>query len=291
MVLRKILPSPIKSAIRGLVSKPEFIGDYPSWASASEAARGHDVSQVVDKVRSATLKVMDGTAAFERDSVAFHKEEFRWPLLTALLHAATGREGSFHVVDFGGSLGSFYLQHKKFLKDVSGLQWSIVEQSEYVEVGQKEFEDETVQFFLTLKECAKRGPIDVVLFSGSLQYLEDPYHFLEQAAALSVCVMVDRVPFIGRDTDRIAVQRPPSAIYEGSFTHRFFSGEKFERFMSQMGLRLFVEWSGFDHPANIESEYLGKVYVAAGASESSLDDRQSGRDLHAPSPDCGQAEE
>jgi putative methyltransferase (TIGR04325 family) len=263
MPLRRILPSKIKASLRRLVSQPEFAGDYPSWSAASRAAKGFDVRQIADKVRSATLKVRDGSAAYERDSVCFQKEKFWWPLLAAFLSIAAKNGGRLHVADFGGSLGSFYLQHRKFLDQVSDLKWSIVEQEDYVKLGQQEFQDERLKFFYTLDECAERSTIDVVLFSGSLQYLDDPFGFLARAADLSNVLIIDRTPFIDRETDRVAIQSPPRTIYRGSFPHWFFSERKFANFMSGLGLRPFAEWPGFDHQANIKSQYRGRIYVAA----------------------------
>ena len=168
--------------------------------------------------------------------------------------------GGLHVADFGGSLGSFYFLHRKFLSAIKDLKWSIVEQSEYVAVGQREFRDEKLQFFSTLEQCAERGKIDLALFSGSLQYLEDPFHFLKRAAALTSCIVIDRTPFIEGEKDRITIHSPPVSIYGGSHPHRFFAKETFDRFMSELDFAVFAEWEGFDHKANIESEYRGRVY-------------------------------
>lgn len=265
MGLRRLIPASIKNRIRQIVS-PEFTGDYSSWSVAAAAANGFDVPQMVDKVRSAVRRVKQGDAAFERDSICFHEESFQWPLLASLLDIAVKNGGHLHVADFGGSLGSTYVQHRKFLDNVEDLKWSIVELPEYVRTGQREFEDEKLKFFHTLDECAERGAIDVVLFSGSLQYLKDPFRFLEHAAGLSTRLIVDRVPFVDRDADRIAIQSPPPSIYQGSFPHRFFSRDKFAKAMSDLGLVMLSEWPGFDHAANIKSQYEGRSYVAERAS-------------------------
>jgi putative methyltransferase (TIGR04325 family) len=81
---------------------------------------------------ASSLMVKRGKAAFGRDSVCFEQEAFRWPLLGCLLHPAIVKQAGLHVEDFCGSPGSFYYQHMKFLQRLEGLQWSIVEQSNYV---------------------------------------------------------------------------------------------------------------------------------------------------------------
>ena len=75
-ILHQMLPSSVRAGIRRLRNGPEFTGDHSSWSAASNAAEGFNVPQLVDKVRSAALKVRNGTAAFERDSVCFYQEEF-----------------------------------------------------------------------------------------------------------------------------------------------------------------------------------------------------------------------
>src|ERR1700730_2589601 len=86
-----------------------FTGDYSSWGAAAAASRGYNSSLIFEKVRASALLVKCGDATFERDSVTFHHPEFRRPLLACILHAALHSDtAAFHVIDFGGSLGSTY---------------------------------------------------------------------------------------------------------------------------------------------------------------------------------------
>jgi putative methyltransferase (TIGR04325 family) len=237
----------------------EFIGRYPSWSAASAAASGYDDPGILQRVHASALRVKQGEAAFERDSVCFEQEAFRWPLLDCLLHAAIMKKGNLHVADFGGSLGSFYFQHRKFLQQIEALQWSIVEQGNYVEVGRQNFEDDTLKFYSALADAAARSAIDLILFSGSLQYLDDPSDQIRQAAALCDCIVIDRTPFIDDREDRITVQRVSASIFKASIPHRFFAKEKFDRFMTDLGYASFCGWNGFDH-AGITCRYLGHMY-------------------------------
>ncbi|SAK81332.1 hypothetical protein AWB80_05197 [Caballeronia pedi] len=244
---------------RRLGFNAEFNGSYGSWSDALAAAGGYDAPQILEKVHSSALRVKRGEAAFERDSVCFMQEEFRWPLLSCLLYMANARQTGLHVVDFGGSLGSLYFQHRKFLNKASGMMWSIVEQAEYVRVGRADFEDDTLKFFATLDNASARSGIDVTLYSGSLQYLEDPFAELQRAAALSAFVIVDRTPFIEAQQDRIAIQHARNSMYDGTYPHRFFSRQRFERFMMELGFTMFCEWDGFDK-TDADCRYQGVAY-------------------------------
>jgi putative methyltransferase (TIGR04325 family) len=217
-------------------------------------------SHIIERVRAASLDAKAGRVAFERDSVRFEREAFWWPLLANLMYLAT-RNGRLHVADFGGSLGSSYFQHRKYLGGIRDLKWSIIEQPTYVDIGRAEFQDETLQFFPDLKQCAERAGIDVVIFSGSLHYLKEPGRVLQEAAEHASYILIDRTPFVDRETDRITLQSPPPAIYPALIPHRFFAKQKFDTMVEGIGLRQIAEWPGFDHEANIKSKYLGRLYV------------------------------
>ena len=90
-----------------------FRGDFASWHEAEQVAKGYGAPEILERVREAALKVKRGEAVFERDGVCFYEEEFRWPALACLLRIAAENGGELSVIDFGGSLGSFYFQHKK----------------------------------------------------------------------------------------------------------------------------------------------------------------------------------
>ncbi|WP_250516025.1 methyltransferase, TIGR04325 family [Caballeronia sp. INDeC2] len=205
---------------------PEFIGRYPSWSAARAATEGYDAPDILQAVRASALKVKRGEAKFERDSVCFGHEEFRWPLLGCLLHAANMKQRNLHVADFGGSLGSLYFQHGKFLRQIEGLQWSNVEQRDYVTAGREDFEDDTLKFYPTLGSAAVRNAIDLTLFPGSLQYLDDPFEYIAQAAALSDCIVIDRTPFIDEPEDRITRSARPRVDLQSVLSAPLFLGGK-----------------------------------------------------------------
>src|SRR3954462_15124415 len=111
-------------------------GHYKNWQEALSLTKGYDASAILEKVKSAVLKVKNGEAVYERDSVLFDKIEYSWPLLSALLWIALKKINELSVVDFGGSLGSSYFQNKMYLRTLKKLRWNVVEQKNFVEAGQ-----------------------------------------------------------------------------------------------------------------------------------------------------------
>lgn len=236
-----------------------FAGNYASWAEAGLHCTGYDTDAIFQAVREAALKVKRGEAAFERDSVCFYHEEFRWPALASMLTIAAERGGKLNVLDFGGAFGSFYFQHRKFLSKLQACRWAVVEQKHFVEFGRAEIQDNILKFYKTIDESLKQGAIDVVFVSSVLQYLDLPYEVLAKLGQIKApYLLIDRTPFIQDDQDRLTIQEIPEAIYQASYPAWFFSREKFDAFIAGLDYRLMVEFSG-DDAVGI-GEYKGLLY-------------------------------
>ena len=103
----------------------EYSGVYSSWQEAEKNAGGYDAAEILEKVFSATQKVLAGEAVFERDSVLFYQEEYNIPLLKALFQIAR-QKGRLHVLDFGGALGSVFFQNGPLLKAaIKDIEWTV----------------------------------------------------------------------------------------------------------------------------------------------------------------------
>lgn len=220
-----------------------FEGNYPSWAAAQQVSMGYDATEILQRVRDSTLKVKRGEALFERDSVCFHHEEYRWSTLVCLLTVAAKRDGRLNVLDFGGSLGSFYFQHRKFLSKLKTVSWAVVEQKQFVECGRDQIQDETVHFYESIDNCMAQKPVDVIFLSSVLQYLEHPYQLLTALAkAGAPYLLIDRTPFTEEAQDRLTVQHVPSVIYKASYPAWFFSQREFDETIEKLGYSMIVEF-------------------------------------------------
>lgn len=198
-------------------------GNYPSWNAAVKASKGYDAPEILDKVKTAALKVKSGEAAFERDSVLFFQPDYSFPLLSSLLSVALEQK-RLHVLDYGGSLGSLYFQHKNFFCPVSMFQWHIIEQRHFVETGKKYFANHQLFFHQSVKECMLHYPMDVALFGSSLQYLEDPFQVLDEIVKSGIAYLViDRTPLMITQPSRITVQRVHPSIYKASYPCRLLN--------------------------------------------------------------------
>ena len=95
----------------GSENNTSFEGSYSTWQEADALCNGYDNMEILEKILSATLKVKNGEAVYERDSVIFDQIEYSWPVLTGLMCAAAQNSGCLKVLDFGCSLGSSNLEN------------------------------------------------------------------------------------------------------------------------------------------------------------------------------------
>jgi putative methyltransferase (TIGR04325 family) len=231
LVVREIMPPFLWKALKKLNKSKEygFFGDYSSWEEALKDSIGYDSDIILNKVKDALLQVKEGKAVYERDSVLFDKIEYSFPVLATLLRIALENEGKLSVLDFGGSLGSSYYQCRGFLEGVREVHWSIVEQPNFVECGKRYFQDEQLKFYEDIETCLKFETPDIVLMSGVIQCLEDPYKLIDTFINYEFKYMVFDITacFLSNESDRLTVQRVNPVIYQGSYPAWIFNESTF----------------------------------------------------------------
>jgi putative methyltransferase (TIGR04325 family) len=211
-----------------------FGGDYKCWEDAVKDSIGYDSDIILSKVLDSSLKVINGKAAYERDSVTFRNIQYSWPLLAGLLWITSCKNNRLNIVDYGGSLGSSYRQNKAFFKHLQELRWSIVEQEKFVRCGKEHFENEHLKFYYDLKTCYLENQPDTILFSSVIQYLEKPYTLLEEVLSFKFDFLIfDRTTFIESGDDRLTIQKAKPTIYRASYPAWFFNREKFLAFLKR----------------------------------------------------------
>jgi putative methyltransferase (TIGR04325 family) len=194
-------------------------GNYSSWQQARQLCSGYNAVNILDKVKKATLKVKNGEAVYERDSILFSKIEYSWPLLANLLWIANKNNGRLSVIDFGGSLGTSYFQNRRYLQYLSALKWSVIEQDNFVAAGRQEIADEHLSFFHTIDTAmSENGEPDVLLISCVLPYIEKPFDLLKDIAGKKIpYIIVDNTYFNPRPANRLTIQKVPPVYYDAAY--------------------------------------------------------------------------
>jgi putative methyltransferase (TIGR04325 family) len=216
----------LTDSIRKSFGAPKgFSAPYPNFAAARSACGGYAENSIAETVAAAVSKVLRGEAKFERDGATFDEIQYSWPLLAGLMWVAA-REGRLRVCDFGGALGSTYLQNRIFL---AGLEttYAVVEQPNFVRCGRSLFDRNRVRFYEDLEACIADGPADVLVLSGVLPYLEDPRASLDLFMSKGFrYIIIDRTPLLTEADDRITVQRVPRSLYTAAYPAWFINDQK-----------------------------------------------------------------
>jgi putative methyltransferase (TIGR04325 family) len=225
---RELAPPIFLKIYQEKIIKYGFFGNYKSWQEAYKNSTGYDADIILEKVKQSLLKVKKGESAYARDSVNFDKIEYSFPLLTSLLRIAIENSCDLNILDFGGSLGTSYFQCKFFLNELRSLQWSIVEQKNFVDCGNQFFEDDSLKFFYDIDTCLSVRKPDVILLSGVIQCLENPYEFMNTVINYEFKhILIDRTAFTMKGDDRLTVQKVSPEIYPASYPSWFLNLEHF----------------------------------------------------------------
>ena len=201
-----------------------FTGDFSNWETALRQTTGYAEPVILERTRAALVRVRDGLAPGERDSLILPEPDSPQGVLAALLRAAAERDGKLRVLDFGGSLGSTFFQCRGYLKVLSELHWIIVEQPAVVACGQAEFSNNQLSFAADLESVLQAAdPPDVVVLSSVLSYIPAPHELLERLVRQRVrYIVIDRTACWSGNRDRLAIQYIPEWIYPASYPAWFF---------------------------------------------------------------------
>jgi putative methyltransferase (TIGR04325 family) len=261
LALKEIIPPFFEKVYKSFKyqEKYGFFGNYSSWEAAKQASTGYEADIILEKTRTAMLKVKTGEVPYARDSVCFNKVEYFFPLLASLLKIALANQDHLSVLDFGGSLGTSYYQCKPFLEDLKVLKWSIVEQTQFIECGKREFENEELKFYPDIPTCLQSETPNVILISSVLPYLPDPYQFLKDVINYQFpYIIIDRTGFTLQGGDHLTVQRVNPKIYEASYPAWFLDERKFLDIFTDK-YKLITDFDGFER-ANIASKFKGYFF-------------------------------
>ncbi len=161
-----------------------YRGPYSSWHDALKICTGYDSNKILASVLNTTRKVIKGEYLYERDSVGFKKKCYEWQMCTALLSSLNSNSGKLCIVDFGGSLGSRYFQHKELLEPYN-IDWNIIEQKHYVEATSDIVKIDNLSFHSSIDDFKKHKNADFIILSSVLQYLRDPQRIIEELINLN----------------------------------------------------------------------------------------------------------
>lgn len=253
-IFHQHIPSYIGNILRRYIpglkrSRMTISGNYYSWTAAQADSLGYDSEIILEKTKKSLLKVKNGEAIYERDSVLFNEIQYSWSVLAGLMWVAAQSRGHLNVLDFGGSLGSTYYQNRKFFQDLPEVRWNIVEQAAHVQVGKEFFENSQLKFYEDIDSCFSETRPNTILLSSVLQYVEYPYNLLENILTIPDIefVIIDRTSFWHGPNDWLCVQEVPATIYPASYPIWVFSERNFLQAIKSRNFTIVTEFQSLDH--------------------------------------------
>jgi putative methyltransferase (TIGR04325 family) len=219
-----------------------FEGPMSSWEEAIAHSDGWDASVITEKILASALKVRDGIAEFQQDTVIRDKILYSTTIVAFLLLALalSRQKGRLDIMDFGGSLGTNYFQYRKIIKQLheTPFKWNVIELPAIAQLGLRHFANANLNFFESLDHAINElGQLpDAFLFTGSLQYVAEPLSLIDKVISSGAKLLAfDRLLVAPTEEHAIFIQRPdPEIFYPSTYPVWCFSKDRFiEHLMSK----------------------------------------------------------
>ena len=210
-----------------LSGKIYFSNEKKNWLSALKSSKSYNDEIIFNKVKKIYDNLNNKKFEFyERDGLILSSKPDEKDLIK-FLKDKIEINNSIETLDYGGSLGSRFFSNYEFIKD-SKIKWNIVEQRKFVQYGKKFLQNDFLYFYNSLEECFSEKKINCVIFSGSIQYLENYYEILKKIKNFNIrYIFFDNLPLSNHAKHRIFVQNISKKIYDSSYPIRIFSKEFF----------------------------------------------------------------
>jgi putative methyltransferase (TIGR04325 family) len=248
--LKKLLPLLVLEKIYARRNPITYKYGYKSWGEAKNASSGYSKDSILEKISLETTRMLSHDSGWVRDGFFFDEVQLNYEILSILALQGSAKH-SLRVVDFGGGLGTTYFQNHKVLEKF-GIKvcWNIIEQTHFVKEGKFLLGSiSNLHFYETLEEASVTST-DIVLFSSVLEYLENPYFFLEEIVRLGVKpmgVVIDRSPIDSSSSVKYVVQNVDDSIHEAKLPLQILSRERIIETLSS-DYELFTDWESSTQP-------------------------------------------
>jgi putative methyltransferase (TIGR04325 family) len=145
--------------------------------------------------------------------------------------------GSKTVFDWGGSVGLKYFAFRSYLDFAADLVWLVSEVPAVVDLGRKIARDESAPALQFTTDFVGLANADVLLASGVLQFIEDPFAPLRSQTQLPAHLIVNKTPVYERQS-AVTLHNMGTAFCP----YHLFNRVEFISTVEALGYRLVDEW-------------------------------------------------
>ncbi len=212
-----------------------------------------------DQARNACRST--GSSGYEHNA-SLHDEQLELPVrpsdYPAMMHIATiaGRR----LFEFGSSVGNVYYMYRPFLNSRWTWDWTGYDLPDVVEYGRDIARERGATALHFASELSAGSDCDLLLFSGSLHYWEEPITtFFDRLGTLPPHVIVNRSPVRERGENVVVVQRQRGSY---AFPCMLRSRERIIEEFRCLGYELVDDWAepGLCYQLPLLPEYSVKAY-------------------------------
>jgi putative methyltransferase (TIGR04325 family) len=219
-VIRSFIPPIINDYIAS--KKWSFEGNYSSFEEASSKCKGYSDKETVSEIKkkfTESIKSRSGRQIF--------LDQYDQQLLSAFFIATRALvKNHISVLDLGGGFGIHYHQIKNAAGSKMSFKWDVVETAVLANEATAQNRYEELSFYDNIGHLVNNR-YDIILTSGTLQYLPDPFAMFRYFQEIQhQFLIINRFPLIDEPADRLTIQNVPKSYYSASFPSWFFSSEK-----------------------------------------------------------------
>jgi putative methyltransferase (TIGR04325 family) len=179
--VRKLLRGPVVKVVGRWATKEPFIWDgiYESFDQAPAAGHGFASEEWLADMERYTRTAVE---ALRNNDAAVAENVPHYHVLLSLLVASLGAAGRpVRVLDFGGGMGIAAANVRRCISEEIAVDYLIVDNEPSCERGRRLLKDfSSVKFVPELPQDV--GPVDVVVLSGVLQFVENYEELLSRLA-------------------------------------------------------------------------------------------------------------
>lgn len=232
----------------------EYAGPYKDWETAKYNSTGYDSDVVLKKIVNSVNEVLSGKKKYERDGTSFDNLPAHNTLIQTLQKLSIYDKT---IVDFGGSLGSNYINYLNFFsKNVK--KYLVVEQKNICDLGNKisESNNFSLEFLESIEEIDEK--IDIIICSSSLQYIEKWKEVVQKIIDKSPeHILIDRHPLTNKET-KIFVQLN-TGYYDKPVTYPIHIINEEEFLIAFKNYQCVKKWNSDFDPDYFKGFHLKKI--------------------------------
>lgn len=238
-------------------------GKFSKWEEAKKITRGYDHQDTaINSFSAVKSRFLEREERFERDGFIL-KDEAKNLYLSEAIKKVIGKKSELKILDFGGGFGSLYFNNRSILPKAINKDWLIFELDSVVKQSKRVNELKVLKFTNLWKSVLTNARGRFVIFSGVLQYLEDPrFSFEEILKKKPSYIFLDRTPFLSnqQSKNRLCIQINPQILGSSSYPLWLFRPMYFSEILEKHGFYRVMEFQSVDKLSHIAT-WRGEFWV------------------------------